>query len=108
MLFESPDPALRVSWVVALTLTGLTSLFFAFIVAAGVRAQRARRVTGMEAMTGAVAMARTDIAPRGKIFYDGAYWNAVTTGESIKAGERVVIERMEGLTAVVRKEEGTS
>lgn len=107
MLFESPDPALRVSWVVALTLTGLTSLFFAFIVAAGVRAQRARRVTGMEAMAGAVAVARTDIAPRGKIFYDGAYWNAVTAGESIKAGERVVIERMEGLTAVVRKEEGT-
>ncbi|MCS6950348.1 MAG: nodulation protein NfeD [Armatimonadota bacterium] len=107
LLFESPDPALRVSWVVALTLTGLTSLFFAFIVAAGVRAQRARRVTGMEAMAGAVAVARTDIAPRGKIFYDGAYWNAVTAGESIKAGERVVIERMDGLTAVVRKEEGS-
>lgn len=108
MLFESPDPALRVSWTVALTLTGLTSLFFAFIVAAGVRAQRARRVTGMEAMQGAIAVARTDLSPRGKIFYDGAYWNAVTAGESIKAGERVVIERMEGLTAVVRKEEGTS
>lgn len=108
MLFESPDPALRVSWVVALTLTGLTSLFFAFIVAAGIRAQQARRVTGMEAMKGAIAVARTDIAPHGKIFYDGAYWNAVTEGESIKAGERVVIERMEGLTAVVRKEEGTS
>ncbi|MGC8783995.1 MAG: NfeD family protein [Armatimonadota bacterium] len=105
MLFESPDPALRVSWVVALTLTGLTSLFFAFIVAAGVRAQRARRVTGMEAMQGAIAVARTDLSPRGKIFYDGAYWNAVTAGETIKAGERVVIERMEGLTAVVRKEE---
>ncbi|GIV20454.1 MAG: serine protease [Armatimonadota bacterium] len=108
MLFESPDPALRVSWVVALTLTGLTSLFFVFIVAAGIRAQQVRRVTGMEAMKGAVAVARTDIAPRGKIFYDGAYWNAVAEGESIKAGERVVIERMEGLTAVVRKEEGTS
>lgn len=107
MLFESPDPALRVSWVVALTLTGLTSLFFVFIVAAGIRAQQARRVTGMEAMKGAVAVARTDIAPRGKIFYDGAYWNAVAEGESIKAGERVVIERMEGLTAIVRKEEGT-
>lgn len=106
MLFESPDPALRVSWVVALTLTGLTSLFFVFIVAAGIRAQQARRVTGMEAMKGAVAVARTDIAPRGKIFYDGAYWNAVAEGESIKAGERVVIERMEGLTAIVRKEEG--
>jgi membrane-bound serine protease (ClpP class) len=108
MLFESPDPALRVSWVVALTLTGLTSLFFVFIVAAGIRAQQVRRVTGMEAMKGAVAVARTDISPRGKIFYDGAYWNAIAEGESIKAGERVVIERMEGLTAVVRKEEGTS
>jgi membrane-bound serine protease (ClpP class) len=108
MLFETPDPALRVSWVVALTLTALTSLFFLFIVAAGIRAQQARRVTGMEAMKGAVAVARTDIAPCGKIFYDGAYWNAVTEGESIKAGERVVIERMEGLTAVVRKEEATS
>lgn len=107
MLFESPDPALRVSWVVALTLTGLTSLFFVAIVAAGIRAQRARRVTGMEAMQGAVAVARTDIAPRGKIFYDGAYWNAVTAGDSIKAGERVIIERMDGLTAVVRKEEKT-
>lgn len=108
MLFESPDPALRVSWVVALTLTGLTSLFFVAIVAAGIRAQQARRVTGMEALSGAVAVARTDISPRGKIFYDGAYWNAVTAGEPIKAGEQVIIERMEGLTAVVRKEEKTS
>lgn len=108
MLFESPDPALRVSWVVALTLTGLTSLFFVAIVAAGIRAQRARRVTGMEALPGAVAVARTDISPRGKIFYDGAYWNAVTAGEPIKANERVIIERMEGLTAVVRKKEKTS
>lgn len=108
MLFESPDPALRVSWVVALTLTGLTSLFFVAIVAAGIRAQRARRVTGMEALHGAVAVARTDISPRGKVFYDGAYWNAVTAGEPIKAGERVIIERMEGLTAVVHKEEKTS
>ena len=108
MLFESPDPALRVSWVVAATLTGLTSVFFVAIVAAGIRAQRARRVTGMESMRGAVAVARTDIAPRGKIFYDGTYWNAVTAGDSIKAGERVIIERMEGLTAIVRKEERTS
>jgi membrane-bound serine protease (ClpP class) len=108
MLFESPDPALRVSWVVAVTLTGLTSLFFVMIVAAGIRAQRARRVTGGEAIRGAIAIARSDIAPRGKIFYDGAYWNAVTAGEPIKAGERVVIERIEGLTVVVRKEEGAS
>lgn len=104
LLFETPDPALRVSWVVAVTLTGLTSLFFVAIVAAGIRAQRARRVTGMESLHGAVAVARTDIAPRGKIFYDGAWWNAVTAGEHIKAGERVVIERVDGLTAIVRKE----
>lgn len=103
MLFESPDPALRVSWVAAGTLTALTTLFFAFIVTAGIRAQRAHRVTGVEAMVGALAVARTDIAPRGKIFYDGTYWNAITEGDSIKAGEPVVIERMEGLTAVVRK-----
>lgn len=108
MLFESPDPTLRVSWVLAVTLTGLSTLFFVFIVAAGIRAQRARRVTGLEAVQGAIAVARTDIDPRGKIFYDGAYWNAVSAGEPIKAGERVVIERMEGLTAFVRKEETSS
>ncbi len=39
----------------------------------------------------------------GRIKYNGTTWNAISTSDTIKAGERVKVVRQEGLTYIVEK-----
>ena len=45
----------------------------------------------------------TDINPRGKVKTGAEIWWARTTGPPIKTGEKVVIEKISGITMIVRK-----
>jgi membrane-bound serine protease (ClpP class) len=104
ILFETRTPAFQISVTLVITMAAMTGAFFLFAVGAGVRAQKARIVTGWEGMIGQVVEARSDIAPKGKVFAEGSYWNAATDGEPIKKGELVRIVAMEKLLVKVRKE----
>ncbi len=104
MVFDSPDPAVRVSLQTALLLSVLTGLFFLVVVVAGLRALKAKPQSGKEILIGMTAVASSTIQPTGKIFFDGSYWNARTEGEPISMGDTVSILRIEGLTAVVTKQ----
>jgi membrane-bound serine protease (ClpP class) len=109
LLFESPEPALRVSWAVILPALGLTVGFFVFALGAALRARRARPTTGREGIVGSVASVRTPLEPatggsseyRGKVALRGELWNAVSP-EPAAAGERVEIVAADGLTLRVR------
>ncbi|HTS02799.1 MAG TPA: nodulation protein NfeD [Thermoanaerobaculia bacterium] len=57
--------------------------------------------TGLGVLVGQVVPARTPIAPSGKVFADGALWEA-HSAVPVGAGELVEIVGMEGLTLVVR------
>lgn len=48
--------------------------------------------------------ARTDINPKGKVFIEGEYWNAIAEDEPVKKGEKVRIVAIDKLTLKVRKE----
>ena len=104
MVFDSSDPAVRVSIQTALTLSIMTGFFFMFVVVAGLRALKAKPQSGKETLIGKMAVASSDIAPTGRIFFDGTYWNARTDGSVISEGEEVTVERLEGLTVVVTKQ----
>jgi len=104
MLFESTDPAFRLSVVLVGTMAVMTALFFLFAVGAGVRAQKNPIVTGTEGMIGTVVEAKTDIDPTGKVFAEGSWWNARAEGEPIGKGECVRIVGNRKLTLIVRKE----
>ena len=104
ILFETKTPAFQISVWLVVGMAAATGSFFLFAVGAGVRAQKARIVTGKEGMIGQIVEARTDIAPKGKIFAEGSYWNAVTDGEPIREGEMVRIVGMERLLVKVQKE----
>lgn len=104
ILFQTQTPAYRISVTLVVTMAAATAAFFLFAVGAGIRAQKKRVVTGKEGMIGEQAEARTDIAPRGKIFAEGTLWNACTDGEPVKSGETVRIIGFNKLTVKVKKE----
>jgi len=103
VIFETRSPVFRLSVTLVLTMTILTGAFFLVAVGAGVRIQKKKIVTGWEGMVGQVTEARTDIAPRGKVFLEGSYWNAETEGQPIRQGEKVKVVAVDKLLLKVRK-----
>ncbi len=103
MLFESPLPFLKVSLNVILPAVVLTTLFFSLTIFLVIRAYRRKPVTGVEGLTGLQGEARTDIYRDGQIFVHGELWRA-WSDEPIKAGERVIVEKVDNLRLKVRRE----
>jgi len=100
MLIDAPAPYMRISLWAILGSAGATALFFLFVVGAGVKALRARTVTGIEGLIGEVGVVRTRLAPRGQVFLRGELWTAEGTGE-VEPGESVRVTGIDGLTLQV-------
>ena len=79
MLFDRDDPLFRLSLAYIIPATIVTALFFVFVVAKGLRAQRLPIKAGKETMLGKTVAASTQIdSTGGKVFVEGEYWNAVS------------------------------
>ena len=102
MLFDPVEPAFRLSLAMVLPATLMTTLFFATIVTAGLRAQRLPIKAGPETMVGRGGTVLSDIeVGPGRVLIDGEDWQAV--GEvTMKAGSRVEVVATEGLRLVVK------
>ena len=97
------DPGVaRVSLSVILTAVTATVAFFAFVVGAGLRAQRRKPITGTHGMVGEQGTALTDLGPAGQVFVHGEYW-AAEADQPIAKGARVVVHRVDGLVLRVKK-----
>lgn len=108
MLFDRADPAFRVSLKLIIPATILTSVFFLFVVAAGLRAQRLPTMTGVEGMIGQTAPAATAITPEGgRLFVEGEYWSAISD-QPVAEGEMVEILAVDGLRLKVRRTQQAS
>ena len=103
MLFESPDPALRVSWSVLIPAVAIVSLFFIAVISIAVRAQMRRVLTGGEGMIGAVGETVSEVSGRGKVLIRGEYWDA-TSQAPIGKGRPVKVVRVNGLNIEVEEE----
>jgi membrane-bound serine protease (ClpP class) len=70
---------------------------------------RARPRTGREALVGHVGVVRSIAGPDTQVFLDGSLWRAqpspVHDDSELHDGDRVVVERVYGLTLCVRKAE---
>jgi membrane-bound serine protease (ClpP class) len=67
-----------------------------FILRFALKAQRQVVATGSEALVQETGTALTDIAPRGKVFVHGEYWDAVAR-QPIRQGQRVRICKVDRL-----------
>jgi len=107
MLVRGDLPGFGLSWGVVAPAVILTVLFFAVMLRYAWRSQRAKTTTGVEGLIGAVAVAKTAIAPRGSVALQGELWDA-SSAESIAAGESVEVAAVEGLTLIVKRRPPTA
>jgi membrane-bound serine protease (ClpP class) len=66
--------------------------------------------TGAEQLVGSIAEARSSIAPTGRVWLEGTIWSArLAEGATpVRAGDRVTVEAVDGLTLVVGPEPQTA
>jgi membrane-bound serine protease (ClpP class) len=104
LLFESPEPYLRVSWSVIFVTVLATVAFFVLIVAKAISAHKQRPVSGMEGLMGERGEAKSDISARGTVIIHGERWDA-WSDEPIAAGACVRVIAMDNLRLKVEKVE---
>ncbi|MBU1149949.1 MAG: nodulation protein NfeD [Proteobacteria bacterium] len=96
MLFQTPEPSLRVSWGVLIPAVTVTSLFFIVVIGIALKAQLRRPQGGKEGMAGEEGRAVTDVSTEGKVLILGEYWSAYSNAP-IVAGSQVRVVRVEHL-----------
>jgi membrane-bound serine protease (ClpP class) len=92
----------------ALIALGLLSLVaFYLITRKVIEAHRDQPVqTGTEELVGSLAEARSDLDPDGRVWAEGTVWSArlADDGTTVRLGDRVRVDAVEGLTLVVHPE----
>lgn len=102
LLFDTTEPALKVSLQVLIPAVVVASAFFIAVIWLAVKAQMRKHFSGAEAMIGTEAEAVTDIMGEGEVFLKGEYWKA-TSERPIRKGAKVKILKMEGLNLSVEE-----
>jgi len=100
MLFQAPDPSLRVSWGVLIPALAITSLFFFAVIVIAVKAQLRPRQGGQEGMRGEEGLAITDIHAEGKVLIHGEHWKAISD-IPITRGSKIRVIHVENLKVKV-------
>jgi membrane-bound serine protease (ClpP class) len=100
MLVQTDAPFLRVSLAFIVPTAVLVGAVLMSLTWIAVKTQRRGSVMGAEAMVGTIALAKTDVAPRGRVFVHGEIWDAVSD-EPIREGEEARVKAVSGLTLTV-------
>jgi len=105
ILFRSSpvENFVSLSWSVIFSVTAFSVLFFLFIVTMGLRAQRAKPVSGENAMIGQTAITLTPLDPRGQVALMGEIWNAISLSQKIDIDEKVIVKEVKELTLYVQR-----
>ena len=91
----------KISRSVIIPATAVTALFFLFIIGMGIKAQRRKVVTGLEALTGNTGEVIEALDPSGTVKVNGETWNAESLSGSIAKGEKVRIKEIKNLKLYV-------
>ena len=102
MLIDSPEPALRVSLSVIITVAICSALFLVVVLGLIVRSHRKQVATGFEGMVGKIGRVEKRIDEEGMVYVAGALWKAISD-TPIEVGEKVKIISGEHQTLVVEK-----
>ncbi len=103
ILFNTPFAPVSRGLVVGVGLT--TGVFFAFVIAKVFGAHQRRPTTGREGLVGQVAVARSDLDPKGTVFLKGELWQAMAEHANVKKGEEVEITGVDGFKLLVKARE---
>ena len=106
LLFDSPEPALRVSLQILVPTVAILSFFFIVVTRLVIKAQLSKKLTGKEELDDARGVSVTEISPDrpGSICIRGEYWRAVSDRDiAANRPVRVVKNEVEGLTLHVEE-----
>jgi membrane-bound ClpP family serine protease len=95
---------------IALVLVAAGAAALTVTVGKGVAVRRRRIRTGAEGLIGHIGVVRNWAEPTGSVLLDGALWRAQRSliddeAAELHAGDRVVVDRLTGLTLSVRRAE---
>jgi membrane-bound serine protease (ClpP class) len=96
LLVDSPIPEMRVRLATALAVSVPMGIITVFLLTIVMKARRGKVVTGEQGLVGEIGVARTPLAPEGKVFVHGELWDAVAS-TNVQAGDRVLVRRVDGL-----------
>jgi membrane-bound serine protease (ClpP class) len=96
-------PVLQISKTVIITTSVITALFFLFIIGAGIKAQRAKPVTGLEGIIGETGEVINPLLPSGTVLIHGELWNAESISGPMEKGEKTRVTAIKGFTLFVEK-----
>ena len=103
VLFTNNPPALSVHPGLIAAVVIVVSAFVILVIGAVVRGQRRRAATGIEALVGKTAVAKTELNPKGTVLVEGELWSAIIDDAMVKPGEEVIVTKVDGLKLVVTK-----
>jgi membrane-bound serine protease (ClpP class) len=106
MLLISGPPELRIRLSTALAVSVPFALITMFLVSLALQARRQKVVTG-GALAGEIGQARTALAPAGKVFLRGEYWDAVSSAPVEEGGE-VRVVAIDGMKLRVEPKAGSA
>ena len=88
---------LRISWGVIIPTVVVTALFFLLVIGAGLKAQRAKPITGVEGLTGETGLALESLNPMGTVLVHGEIWNAEAIKGAIEKGQKIRVRAIDNL-----------
>ncbi|MGZ5463358.1 MAG: NfeD family protein [Thermoanaerobaculia bacterium] len=100
LLVDGPIPEMRVNMMTAISVSIPFAIIAVFLMTLVLKTREQPVATGTEAMVGEVGVAKTTVAPEGKVFVHGELWNAISD-VPIDAGSRVRVRSVQGLRVVV-------
>lgn len=100
LLIDSPVPEMRVSWITSLAVSLPFGIIVVFLMSLVLKSRHLKVSTGEQGMIGEIGVARTALAPEGKIFVHGELWDAVSSAP-LDSGAQVKVREIEGLTLKV-------
>lgn len=74
-------------------------LFIWISISKSITAHKTKIASGQEALIGKIGIAKSDIAPEGKFYVNGEYWNAQVSGEHIKEGDKARVVEVNSVGA---------
>ncbi len=95
MLINGP-PEVRIHPITALSVSIPFALITMFLLSLALRARRNKALTGGEGLLNEIGEARTPLAPAGKVFVHGEYWDAISSAP-VEPGGEVRVVGIEGL-----------
>jgi len=100
---SSPLEVAAISKLLIIITTALMGLLFSFVIGAGLKAQKRKAVTGLEAMTGLTGIALEALDPNGQVKVKGEIWNAASVAGHIEKGSSIRVNAVKKLVLYVEK-----